>query len=203
MGRGDLLKRARELDVVSAPEDTTWELGVPVAASSAAAAVAELTVPATDKPGAAPSEEGSEEGDEAAKLRLLNEIDSEPNIARHFSELARVVGEEERVLVRGHMMGRKELYIRAIELDPTDAVPFSNLGAVISYTDGDTAAINGVEHTECDLYIKALELNPRLSLGYLNLGDVLQPGEKVELHGVWMDQEQLYERSSQMREEEE
>lgn len=142
--------------------------------------------------------EESDEDKEELRLRIQANIIREPLVGRHYSDLANVLCEGETIQLNDNLYGQKELFIKAIELDPTDAVPYSNLGVTLSFTPGQTAILNNVEFTEKDLYVKALEVNPRLPNGYRNLADVLEPGEEIELQGMMMDNNILYEKAAEV-----
>ncbi|EFA84361.1 hypothetical protein PPL_03439 [Heterostelium album PN500] len=68
-------------------------------------------------------------------------------------------------LNNGQPMTRKQLYLKSIELDPTDSDSYYNLGRICE----SIILNNGQSMTKQQLYLKAIELDPTNSTLYKNL----------------------------------
>eukprot|EP00971_Amphidinium_carterae_P180523 3580454-Amphidinium_carterae.1 len=117
--------------------------------------------------------------------KVVHVIEEKPTIADHWLELAVLLEESATVCVMGAAYSRKDLYIKAIELDPSLAGAYSDLGVVVSSLSGDLRQVelHGRPFTEKDLYVHAIELDALCAKAYLNLSDIMGIAETVWIEG--------------------
>eukprot|EP00929_Paragymnodinium_shiwhaense_P070076 TRINITY_DN35454_c0_g1_i1.p1 TRINITY_DN35454_c0_g1~~TRINITY_DN35454_c0_g1_i1.p1 ORF type:complete len:352 (+),score=77.77 TRINITY_DN35454_c0_g1_i1:70-1125(+) len=130
----------------------------------------------------------------SARTLLMYCLELRPQHARAYQLLASTLGPVEETLIPkvcglnpltgAVFWGRRELYLKALHLDPTLAEAFNNLGAALA--PGEVAPIKVDDDTweqwdAMALYNRAIALNPKMAQAYSNLAAVLQPHEAVSL----------------------
>ena len=81
-------------------------------------------------------------------------------------------------------LGQKELFLKAIELDPTASWAYNALGATLKR--GERIAVRGMKEPlgQKELFLKAIELDPTASWAYNALGTTLKRGERIAVRGI-------------------
>ena len=128
-----------------------------------------------------------EDGSQHTEVSLLcNSIALNPH-STDFNNLAcclEGLGVTEIALHDGRLWNESELLLEAIRLDPSNALPYNNLGdhlhslhcrheATTHSTQPKPISINGTEYTEEMLFKKAISLDPTYSNAYANLAHIL------------------------------
>mmetsp|Transcript_107347 Transcript_107347/g.303497 ORF Transcript_107347/g.303497 Transcript_107347/m.303497 type:complete len:1194 (+) Transcript_107347:53-3634(+) len=158
---------------------------------------------APDAGGLAPTREHSgAERAESKREAMIQKIQQNASNAASYVDLAKDLGEKEIVTVAGCEYNQKELYLKAVRLDPTFAAAYSDLGCILSMEGGRAVLLEGREYTEEALYVRAIELDPQLVLAYENLRDVLEPGKSVTIGGTEYNQKALSRKITELKEEE-
>ncbi len=73
-------------------------------------------------------------------------------------------------------MTKAQLYLKAIDLDPSYSNAYYNLGTTLPRGES-VKLLNGTTMTKAQLYLKAIDLNPSFSNAYNNLGTALPDEE--------------------------
>ena len=87
------------------------------------------------------------------------------------------------ILLNRSVKSKKELCLKAIELDPTNAQAYNNLGFILK--EEERIAIPEFKEPlgQKELYLKAIELDPTDSWAYNALGTTLKRGERIAVSG--------------------
>jgi len=111
----------------------------------------------------------------------MNPAASSDHVAERFYGAARLCNAPGSVVrfQDGSVWNEKQLYARALELNPALAPAYVNLALVL--TDGETVLISGAEWDKKLLYTKAIECDPSFAPAYVNLSGLLAPGERADL----------------------
>ncbi len=89
-----------------------------------------------------------------------------------------------------------KLLLRALQLDPQNAVFYHNVGWCLEK--GKTIEINGKNWTQRELYLKAIELDSKLATPYYTLGMQLDPTETILVIGKEMNKLALLEKAHEL-----
>ncbi|MGR3912505.1 MAG: tetratricopeptide repeat protein, partial [Candidatus Rhabdochlamydia sp.] len=95
-------------------------------------------------------------------------------------------------LLNGEVYTPKELYLKVIDLNPTDEDSYFNLATLLIKNE-DIELLNGEIYTQKELYLKVIDLNPADEDSYFNLATLLAKNEEIELlSGETYTQKELY-----------
>merc|ERR1711920_1132182 len=79
----------------------------------------------------------------------IRSIEAEPNNPVRYTDLARALEDpKDQVSIRGVVYGQKQLYIKAIEVDPKYGPAYSDLAVVINHVAEESVVLQGRVYTE-------------------------------------------------------
>merc|ERR1712216_962914 len=115
----------------------------------------------------------------------LLEAEANPQCGTAWTALGGALDDQETITVCGKELTMKDIFLKAIEVDPELASAYSDLGSVLSLegNGSSTVTLRGQQLGEKDLYIRALELDPSLAVTWANLADTVSSTESVSIRG--------------------
>jgi len=109
---------------------------------------------------------------------IMNPAASDDHKAERFYGAARLCGSGSAVKFQdGSVWHEKQLYVRAIELNPSFAPAYHNLALALE--DQESISIDGAEWDRQRLYIKAIERDPSFAPAYVNLSGLMGAEDTV------------------------
>ncbi|MCI0381953.1 MAG: tetratricopeptide repeat protein [Chlamydiae bacterium] len=127
--------------------------------------------------------------------KFITAIAQEPNnsfLCTNLAGVMEILGKEKVTLPLGEELTARQLYLKAISLNPNQATAYLNLGTILTKKEV-IQLLDGTMMTKQQLYIKAISLDPTNSTAYYNLGTTLLNGESIQLlDETIMTKKQLY-----------
>ncbi|MGR3912421.1 MAG: tetratricopeptide repeat protein, partial [Candidatus Rhabdochlamydia sp.] len=98
----------------------------------------------------------------------------------------------------GKIYTNKELYLKAIQLNPKNAILYYNIACLLENNET-VELLNGKIYTSKELYLKAIQLNPKNAMFYCNFANLLKNHETIKLlNGEIYTNKKLYLKSTQL-----
>ncbi len=120
-------------------------------------------------------------------------LTEEKRNALYYFEKAVNLQNNEGCIIKGSLMNKLDLLVKAICTDPSLAEAYFNLGFTLPK--GSQISVNGLMMNQQELYIKAIELNlpiQSLAKAYCYLGDSIPKEGRISVNGQTMTSQEIY-----------